>query len=169
MDSEQHNKQRAAAIIGLIVIVLVITVAAVSLNKEKQTDSTTTSSVSDQNTQPNQSATLGESSQNESQATSSQFKDGSYEAKGSYRSPGGTESITVKVTLKDGIITDTSAISGATSSTSSGYQEQFIENYKQKVVGKKVDQVSLSKVSGSSLTSQGFNDALAEIRSEAKA
>jgi hypothetical protein len=41
-------------------------------------------------------------------------------------------------------------------------------DYKQYVVGKKIDEVQLTKVSGSSLTPQGFNDALAKIKAEAK-
>jgi hypothetical protein len=37
------------------------------------------------------------------------------------------------------------------------------------VVGKSVDEVSLSRVAGSSLTSLGFNNALTQIKEDAKA
>src|ERR1700722_17691610 len=44
------------------------------------------------------------------------YKNGTYSATGSYDSPGGTESITVSVTVQNGVVTATSATSGATDS-----------------------------------------------------
>ncbi|MHD0330680.1 hypothetical protein ACY18M_17150, partial [Proteus mirabilis] len=49
------------------------------------------------------------------------------------------------------------------------YQAKFASGFKTLVVGKKIDEVSLSRVAGSSLTSGGFNAALADIESQAKA
>jgi hypothetical protein len=66
-------------------------------------------------------------------------------------------------------VTDTSAISGANDSDARDFQSQFIGGYKKLVVGKKIDSIRLSHVSGSSLTSQGFNDAIGQIKSQAKA
>ncbi|WP_336628922.1 MULTISPECIES: hypothetical protein [unclassified Microbacterium] len=48
------------------------------------------------------------------------------------------------------------------------YQSQFIGGISAQVVGKKLDEISVSRVSGSSLTSKGFTQALATIRTEAK-
>lgn len=100
---------------------------------------------------------------------SSVYNDGTYSATGSYMSPGGRDQITITLTIKNDIITDTSASSGAGDRTSERYEDKFINNYKQYVVGKNIAQVYLTRVSGSSLTPKGFNDALAQIKSQAKA
>lgn len=97
------------------------------------------------------------------------YKNGSYTAVGSYSSPGGTDSITIQVAVKDGIITDTSAQSGSTTRESSEYQTDFIAAYKSRVVGKKLSDIKLSRLSGSSLTPIGFNLAIDKIRLQAQA
>ena len=49
------------------------------------------------------------------------------------------------------------------------YQGEFIGGIKDEVVGKKLDEISVSKVAGSSLTSGGFMKAVDTIKTEAKA
>jgi uncharacterized protein with FMN-binding domain len=97
------------------------------------------------------------------------LKDGSYSATGSYDSPGGTESLKVSVTLAGGDIADATVVSGANDPTASVYQTSFISGYKTYVIGKPIESIKLSNVSGSSLTSQGFNEALKSIEQQAKA
>lgn len=96
------------------------------------------------------------------------YKDGKYSAVGSYTSPGGQEKITIDITVKDGVVTDTSATSGAIDPQGEQYQSQFISGYKSEVIGKKLSTLSLTRVSGSSLTPKGFNDALEQIRTQAQ-
>lgn len=97
------------------------------------------------------------------------YNDGTYTATGSYTSPGGPEEIGVTLIVKDGIITDSTVEAKATRSESKEYQGIFVENYKSQVVGKSLDSLNLTKVSGSSLTPKGFNDAVEKIKAEAKA
>ncbi|MDR3519923.1 MAG: FMN-binding protein [Candidatus Pacebacteria bacterium] len=97
------------------------------------------------------------------------YKDGTYSATGSYMSPGGYDQIAVTVTLKNDIITSVSATPEAGDNTSARYQARFISGYQQYVLGKNIASVNLTVVSGSSLTPKGFNDALAQIKSQAKA
>ena len=99
----------------------------------------------------------------------SPYKDGTYSATGSYGSPAGTESIGVSVTLKDGIITASTVTEEANDGTSRRYQNMFISGYKTYVTGKSIVNLNLGRVSGSSLTPKGFNQALAKIKSEASA
>ena len=96
------------------------------------------------------------------------YKDGIYSSFGNYISPGGEEQIDVSVTLKDDVITDVSVKSLATRPTSVKMQGIFIANYKPLVIGKKIDDVVLDKVSGSSLTPLGFNNALESIKNTAQ-
>ena len=96
------------------------------------------------------------------------FQDGTYEASGSYANPGGQSSIDVTMTVADNTVTDLELEPGATG-TSLQYQKQFIGGAAAEVVGKSLGEISVSKVSGSSLTSQGFNQALEQIRKDAAA
>jgi hypothetical protein len=95
------------------------------------------------------------------------LKDGTYTAEGSYVSPAGAESITVTLTLKDEVVTDAVVKSNATAKKSIFMQGMFIDNYTPMVVGKKITEIQLDKVSGSSLTPKGFNDAVAKIEAQA--
>ncbi len=99
----------------------------------------------------------------------SQFKDGSYTSEGNYTSPAGPEAIKVTLTLSNGVITNSTVVSEATATFSKRYQGMFVDNYKQYVIGKNIDSLKLDKVSGSSLTPKGFNDAVAKIKVSAKA
>ncbi len=97
------------------------------------------------------------------------YKNGTYSADGEYRSPAGAESITVSLTLVNDVITDATVTPHATNKRSIQMQDAFISGFKQLVVGKNIDEVTLDKVSGSSLTPKGFNDAIAKIKVQAKA
>jgi len=100
---------------------------------------------------------------------SSPYKNGTYVATGSYDSPAGIERVGVSITLQNGIIESATVTNEAQDGTSSRYQNKFISGYKQYVIGKNIADVSLSRVSGSSLTPIGFNQALAKIKTEAAA
>lgn len=101
--------------------------------------------------------------------TSFNYKSGTYTAVGNYNSPGGAEEIDVKLIIEDDVVVDAEVVSKATRPVSVKMQTAFIGGFKTLVVGKKLDEVTLDKVSGSSLTPKGFNEALVEIKAQAKA
>lgn len=109
------------------------------------------------------------SSSSTASSSSSDYKDGTYSASGDYTSPGGHQSVGVKVTLKDGVISAVTVTPGATDSQSKQFQTDFAENVSSQVVGKSIDKADVSVVASSSLTSEGFNEALAKIAEEAGA
>lgn len=96
------------------------------------------------------------------------YKDGTYESKGQYVSPAGPEEIDVTVTLKDNVITDAVVVSEATARNSVRFQGKFVDGFKPFVIGKNINEVHLTQVSGSSLTPKGFDDALEKIKAQAK-
>lgn len=98
----------------------------------------------------------------------SPYKNGSYTARGGYNSPGGPETIKVTFKLINGQIATSKLVSGSTAATSASYQALFIYNYKQLVIGKKISNLHLGNVSGSSLTSIGFNKAVKSIEQQAQ-
>lgn len=97
----------------------------------------------------------------------SAYADGTYDATGEYRSPAGSETVQVSLTLKDGMIADAAFQGDATNKRSIAMQNQFAAGFKEQVVGKSIDSLSLGAVNGSSLTPKGFMDAVEKIKAEA--
>lgn len=98
------------------------------------------------------------------------FAAGTYDAEGGYTSPGGQQSVGVEVTLEaDGTVTAVEVTPEASDSTSERYQSQFAGGIADEVVGKKITELDVSTVAGSSLTSGGFNDAIDDIIGQAQA
>ena len=84
-------------------------------------------------------------------------------------SPGGEDHIAVTLTIANDIVTAASVTPEAGDHTSARYQQKFISGYQGYVVGKNISSIYLTKVSGASLTPKGFNDALNQIKAQAKA
>lgn len=167
MEQEPDKDHRKAVITFLaFVLIAVIVVAAVAASPKKRNADTQASAGTSTGTAP---SSMAGSPVGSGTSTDAGFKDGSYTATGSYESPGGNEQITVRVTLKGGVITGTSATPDAQDPESREYQSMFVSGYKSQVVGKNIADVYLSRVSGSSLTSQGFNDAISQIENQARA
>ena len=103
-----------------------------------------------------------------SESDNQAYNDGTFSADGVYRSPAGMEAVKVSLTLKDDVVTDAQFQSMATHPKSKMMQAAFGEGYKLMVVGKSIDELSLTVVNGSSLTPKGFMDAVAKIKVEAK-
>ena len=101
-------------------------------------------------------------------ASTSTYKDGTYSATGTYHTPESTEHVAVTLTLANDIVTDANVTINAAIPESRQYQARFLSNYKAQVIGKSIESLHLSEVSGSSLTSGGFNDAVTQIEAQAK-
>jgi hypothetical protein len=156
--------KRHPALAALVIVVLLGIAAGAVVLADKNKDSQQSTATSNQTSSTSSASTPSTSAAD----ANAQYKDGTYTKEGSYITPGGQESITVTVTLKDGIVTDSSVQNVANNRDSREYQSLFTNSYKSKVVGKPVGEISLSRVAGSSLTSSGFNDALEQIRNSAK-
>ncbi len=100
-------------------------------------------------------------------ASDTPYTDGTYEASGSYQSPNGTESIDVTLTLEGDVITAVEVVGNGESPDSKRYQGEFIDGIADEVVGVDIDDISVDRVGGSSLTSGGFNQAVADIKEQA--
>ena len=97
------------------------------------------------------------------------YADGTYTAEGSYATPESVETVTVTLTLADDVVTEVEVTGNPQARESEQYQSQFIGGIKNEGVGKSLDEVSVSRVSGSSLTSGGFMQAVELIKAEAAA
>lgn len=97
-----------------------------------------------------------------------QYRDGTYSADGNYVSPNGTETVGVQLTLAAGKVTDVRITQHPSNPNTRKFQGEFAGGIAAQVVGRNIDELKVSKVAGSSLTSGGFNQALEKIKSEAQ-
>ena len=111
----------------------------------------------------------GSSSESSGGDATGTYTDGTYTAEGSYQTPETVEKISVTLTLADGIVTDVEVTGDPQAPESKQYQGQFIEGIADEVDGKAIDDLNVSRVAGSSLTSGGFNQAVAAIKEQAAA
>jgi hypothetical protein len=186
-------KPHAKAIIGLVVVALLVTAStAAVLATQRDTKKTDDNQQVTKSITPTPSKTVAATA-TPTQSTSLQptsspsvsvapkpaassaapaqpateFKNGTYVATGYYNTPGGQEWVKVTVTLSSDAISGVSIQQSASQGDAGQYQSQFVANYKPLVLGKKIKSVSLSRVAGSSLTSNGFNNAINQIESKA--
>lgn len=153
------NKAKVLIWCGLIIaIVLIYSAAKAQQNTAKPVSDTAA---------PTSTAHDSAQTPMHSHSASTAYQDGTYTASSRYSTPGGGESIKITLTLKDNVITDSSVQQTPKDEEAAEYQAQFKQNYQPLVVGKKITDINLSRVSGSSLTSRGFNDALENIKSQA--
>ena len=151
----------AASVLGVIALAGCASAADAEESASTQSDAVAT---------PAATASAGEQSTGSADGASvGAYADGTYTADGSYATPESVETITVTVTLEDDVITDVEVTGNPTKRESEQYQSKFIGGISAEVVGKNIDEISVSRVAGSSLTSGGFNEAIQAIKAEAAA
>lgn len=75
----------------------------------------------------------------------------------SYNTPAGNDDVEFSMTVTDGVITSITTTPKAVHDISKARQTAFAGEISAKVVGKKISELSLSAVGGSSLTTNAFN------------
>ena len=152
LSTTEQTRRLTPGMISLIVIILLVAVTTTAIviteNNNSSTGQTTNSTVNETNL--------------------ASYEDGTYRAIGSYFSPGGQATVELTVTLENGVITSTELATGSAPGESQVYIDQFIDGYEVEVIGKEIETVQLSRVAGASLTSIGFNDALDQIKDDAR-
>ena len=96
------------------------------------------------------------------------FKDGTYNADATYRTPVMSKyKINVALQVTGGVVTN-STVTYADGAEKDPNAKHFEEAYKTEVVGKKLNDINLSRVGGASLTTGAFNQALTVIKTQAQ-
>lgn len=96
------------------------------------------------------------------------FRNGSYSVTTNYNRPGGTDAITVNVTVSSNLITAVTVNGHAEHAISRKHQLSFSRDAATLTVGKRIDEALIvGAVNGSSLTAKAFNNAVSQIRSQA--
>lgn len=152
---------RKSVFVGIAGLSLVGTVAGCAPSQAPAAQSTAASSTPATSGGP--IAGTGSSS-----SAASGYKDGTYSADGNYVSPNGTETVGVELTLSGGAVSDVNITQHPSNPNTRKFQGEFAGGIKAQIVGKKLDELNVSKVAGSSLTSGGFNQAVEKIKAQAQ-
>lgn len=155
--------------LGLMSGLSVLVALAACSNADAATEDDAQSSTRSDTGSGGADATAGAGTDGTAGSSTGEFTDGSYTAEGSYSTPGGEESISVDLTVADGVVTDVTVTPEATGGNAARFQDEFASGIADEVVGQELAGLSVDKVSGSSLTGDGFNAALDQIRADAAA
>lgn len=164
--NQSSSKARIATTVVTIVVIIGLVVLIEYLQKKPMTASTAINSSSSSVPSGSSSSNSGAGS---TATTNSAYKDGTYTASSEYYVPHGYEDIKVTLTIANNTITDASVQNSENDPESAQYQEEFAREYKSYVVGKKVGAVNVSYIAGASDTTEGFNEALDHIKTQAQA
>ncbi|MET0931138.1 MAG: FMN-binding protein [Aeromicrobium sp.] len=167
MNLPAHKKMLSAAAAASVLLLT----AACGSSDESETTSTATSAAPTTDAPAAEATTDAptEDTPDIGEADAGAYADGDYSAEGSYTNPGGQSTVKVDLTISDGTISDVTVTPEAENGTSKQFQEKFAGGIADEVVGKSLDDLDVSKVAGSSLTSTGFNEAIEQIASDATA
>lgn len=152
---------RKSVFVGIAGLSLAGTVAGCAPSATPATPAPTSDSTSGASAAPSGTASTLASS-------GSVYQDGTYSADGTYVSPNGTETVGVELTLASGTVTAVNITQHPSNPNTRKFQGEFAGGIAAQVVGKSIDELNVSKVAGSSLTSGGFNQALDKIKAEAQ-
>jgi uncharacterized protein with FMN-binding domain len=162
-----HSIRRRS--LGLLSGLSVVVAVAACGNADAATEDDAPASATTQDSGTTGEETAGAGTDGTAGATDGTYTDGTYTAEGSYSTPGGEESIQVEVTVADDVVTDVTVTPQASGGNAARFQDEFASGIADEVVGAELADLSVDKVSGSSLTGDGFNAALDAIRADAEA
>lgn len=180
MESEK-NKQIIMTMLVLAGVALVVGSIIIFNKKSMKSALSTNSNTTPSNTSTDNTTTapstttnatsMGDTSSSSSApaTTTSSYKDGTYSSTADFYTPEETDTIKVSLSVKDGVVSNVSAVTSTSSRESRQYDSAFLNAYKSYVVGKSLRGLNLNRVSGASLTTEGFNNALDMIRQQAQA
>lgn len=160
------------AVLASISVIYLIANQSTSSSNSQKTESSQISVAFKNNSVANsnrvQSTNSVSSVSNSVAVATSKYKNGTYKADIKYTSPAGGESMKMELVITDDQISSINLDAEAENSTSIGHQNRFKSAINSQVVGKKIDELSLSRVAGASLTTRGFNNTLNSIKQTAQ-
>lgn len=164
--SPNHNMQKTIASIVVLIAVALVAIGARAYDKK----GSVAANMPTQNTPIVSTESTGSNSNSQVEGTSnsSEYKDGTYSAKANYFVPHGYESITVTLSVKNGVVTSSSIQNSQSDPESARFQQDFSAQYKTYVIGKNIKGLNLPYMAGASDTAQGFDNALHQIQNQAQ-
>ncbi len=161
--------------IGFIAVLALYLFVAQPLINDSQEESGNTqntasidqeSTIDTPTTIPSTSQPSSENSQTETNANTT-YSDGNYQSDASYRAPHGSNSINIDITIKNDQIVALQTDNNYTDHESEHYIERFEAAIEDEVLNIDIEDISLSRVGGASLTTSAFKQALSTALDEA--
>ncbi len=154
-------KGRLAAAAGTLSVAAALTGCAPgdSVAEDPTTSLTTPSAEATRSPQPSPTA--------EPTGEAGRYRDGEYTARGWYGGLPSHQDVTLTVTADT--VTAVEITTPAEDDTSLGYQQRFAQALPQAIIARPIDELDVDRLAGSSGCSEGFMDALAQIRNQAAA
>ncbi len=167
--NETTPKIVGGAVIGFVALAALYFFIYAPINA-KDLDQNSQSSANNTNSSVTaQSSTTPVASEPASNSTNaSAYKNGTYSASIDYMVPKSDNTITVQMTIDNGKVTAVKTTHDYSDRESDFYIANFDSLIQQEVTGKKIEELSVGRVGGASLTSNAFEDAIATIKNEAK-
>lgn len=108
-------------------------------------------------------------SSNTASAMTGEYEDGTYSTTISYTVPHGySNGLTAKVTVENSKVTAVNVEHDYTDRESGMFIDSFESELQSAVVGQDIGDLSLARIGGATLTTQAFDDAITDIRNDAK-
>jgi len=162
-----NQKNSTPLLFGIILAAILVGASVILLNQTPVSKQNLANS--SQNSSSQNSSNLSLSSTSSVQKTA--YRDGKYEASGKYSVPGNVDTLDVKVSVTNGIISEVTTSQTSSERESVRYLKSFAAGISKIVVGKNIDEISnkdVVVVNGASLTGKGFIEALENIKKQAK-
>lgn len=99
-------------------------------------------------------------------ADTADYRDGTYEATGWYGSLPSHQDVTL--IIADDLVMEVAVTTPAEDPTSLSHQQDFADAIGEEIVGQDIDSIALDRLAGASGCSEGFMNALAEIKTSAR-
>lgn len=144
-----------------IVAIVILGVGFTLFQSEKASEQTPT-------TIPTKTIELEKAPISSDTTSSADYKDGTYSTDVTYQTPKRDEyGVNVSLTLVKDIVTD-AKVTYSNGGEKDPNAARFEAAYKVEVIGKDIDTLNLARVGGASLTTAAFNNALVNIKADAK-
>lgn len=165
-----NKSQKLFMAIGSIAVVATAVIGGALLFNGGSSSDSSTSTSSQVVSGTSDTSSSDSTTTTETNSTSSEYKDGTYTASTSYTAPQNhTNKIDVSLTIASGKVSAVTVTGTANDDESEQYIDGFENGIESAIIGKDVSSLSVSRVSGASLTSRAFNNVLDTIRSDAAA
>ncbi len=164
------SRNKVFAVVGTVAIVATVGITGLALFVQKDS-SANTEAMSQTTSTSNSSTSVPASSNSEATTSSTSYKDGTYTSSAvSYSVPrGGYNSLKATVVINSGKISSVTTSNEVADRESGMYVSNFEGNLSSDAVGQTIGDYSPSRISGASLTTSAFDEALTDIAAQARA
>lgn len=156
------TKNKIFVVVGTVAILAAAGVTAAVLFTKKDDESSKVNP-------PQTTSNTGTTPESQQTKAADSYKDGTYKASVSYRVPHGSNSLNATVVISSGKISSVKTDNSYTDRESAMFVSDFESALDGDATGQSISSYKPSRIGGASLTTEAFDEAISDIRSQAKA